>query len=88
MPTHMLMMSSAVTCMDPRVVPEQFLGPENPIVAVARNAGGRATPDVIRTINTVQSLAYKVGKVSVMVVHHTGTYRLALLGVSIGLPTL
>lgn len=58
--------------MDPRVVPEQFLG-SRPMIAVFRNAGGRATPDVVRTINTLQSLAYKVQKATVMVVHHTGT---------------
>ncbi|KIY04242.1 uncharacterized protein Z520_00936 [Fonsecaea multimorphosa CBS 102226] len=59
-----------LTCMDPRVVPEQFLG-SHPMIAVFRNAGGRATPDVVRTINTLQSLAYKVQKATVMVVHHT-----------------
>ncbi|OAL31664.1 hypothetical protein AYO22_00937 [Fonsecaea multimorphosa] len=63
-----------LTCMDPRVVPEQFLG-SHPMIAVFRNAGGRATPDVVRTINTLQSLAYKVQKATVMVVHHTGTYE-------------
>lgn len=57
--------------MDPRVVPEQFLGP-NSFVAVFRNAGGRASPDVVRTIATLQSLAYKVKKANVMVIHHTG----------------
>jgi carbonic anhydrase len=58
--------------MDPRVVPEQFLGP-NPLVAVFRNAGGHASPDVVRTILTLRSLVYKASSVKVMVVHHTGT---------------
>lgn len=57
--------------MDPRVVPEQFLGP-HPRVAVFRNAGGHATPDVVRTINVFQSLLKKAGPKTVMVVHHTG----------------
>ena len=59
--------------MDPRVVPEQFLG-TFPGIAVFRNAGGRASPDVVRTINTLQSLGNRSkNPVTVMVVHHTGT---------------
>lgn len=57
--------------MDPRVVPEQFLGPK-PMVAVFRNAGGRATPDVVRTINVFRTLGKEATGASVMVVHHTG----------------
>jgi carbonic anhydrase len=57
--------------MDPRVVPEQFFGP-NSQLAVFRNAGGRATPDVVRTILTMRSLAFNTDKATVMVVHHTG----------------
>lgn len=57
--------------MDPRVVPEQFLGPQ-PRVAVFRNAGGRVSPDVIRTINVFQSITVKAPVHTVMVVHHTG----------------
>lgn len=57
--------------MDPRVVPEQFLGPEAK-VAVFRNAGGRATKDVVRTITVVRSLILNAERVAVMVVHHTG----------------
>lgn len=64
-----------VTCMDPRVVPEQFL--PNAQFAVFRNAGGRYSSDLVRTIATVRKLmADKPGaKTTVMVVHHTGTYH-------------
>lgn len=58
--------------MDPRVIPEQFLGPKNPKVAVFRNAGGRVTPDVIRTAAVLRSLASYKGVLAVMVIHHTG----------------
>lgn len=62
--------------MDPRVVPEQFLGP-SPGIAVFRNAGGRASPDVVRTINTLQTLGHKsTVPVTVMIVHHTGKLML------------
>jgi carbonic anhydrase len=57
--------------MDPRVVPEDFVGP-HPMVAVFRNAGGRANADVVRTINVLRSLMYNAKKATVMVVHHTG----------------
>lgn len=57
--------------MDPRVVPEDFVGPK-PLIAVFRNAGGRATPDVVRTISVFRSLTKKAETASVMVVHHTG----------------
>lgn len=59
--------------MDPRVVPEDFVGPR-PLIAVFRNAGGRATPDVVRTITVFRSLTSKVQHASVMVVHHTGEH--------------
>lgn len=60
-----------VTCMDPRVVPEQFLGPKAQL-AVFRNAGGRATPDVVRTITVLQSLGFQAEQATVLVIHHTG----------------
>lgn len=58
--------------MDPRVIPEEFVGPK-PLVAVFRNAGGRPSPDVVRTITVLRSLSYRAEQASVMVVHHTGT---------------
>lgn len=61
--------------MDPRVIPEEFVGPK-PLVAVFRNAGGRANPDVVRTITVLRSLSYKAKQASVMVVHHTGEHNI------------
>lgn len=58
-----------VTCLDPRCVPERFFGPEIGI-PVFRNAGGRATPDAIRSIMILRSL---IGASGVLVIHHTGT---------------
>ncbi|OQV00996.1 hypothetical protein CLAIMM_06420 isoform 1 [Cladophialophora immunda] len=57
-----------LSCSDPRVIPEQFmgLGPERP-AAIIRNAGGRAM-DAIRTLqvlNTITPLDL------IIVVHHT-----------------
>lgn len=62
--------------MDPRVVPEQFL--PNAQFAVCRNAGGRYSPDVVRTVATVRKLmADKPGaRTTVLVVHHTGKCRI------------
>jgi len=58
-----------VTCVDPRTIPEQFFGP-GLRASVYRNAGGRATDDVVRTLNILRPL----GNVKlVLVVHHTGT---------------
>lgn len=64
-------MFDLVTCMDPRVVPEKFVGPK-PLIAVFRNAGGCATPDVVRTITVFRSLTNRVQHASIMIVHHTG----------------
>ncbi|KIW10476.1 hypothetical protein PV08_11440 [Exophiala spinifera] len=60
-----------LTCMDPRVVPEQFF--PNARIAVFRNAGGRYSPDVVRTAATLRKLmGDKPGAVTtVIVVHHT-----------------
>ena len=58
-----------VTCVDPRTIPEQFFGPGFRS-SVYRNAGGRVTDDVVRTLNILRPL----GNVKlVLVVHHTGT---------------
>lgn len=61
--------------MDPRVVPEQFLGANQRIV-VYRNAGGRVGPDVVRTVCVLQSIAMRAESVNVLVVHHTGMFSL------------
>lgn len=57
--------------MDPRVVPEEFLGAK-PMLGVFRNAGGRYSPDVVRTVAVIRSLSLKAKKAYVMVIHHTG----------------
>ncbi|KAL9067462.1 MAG: hypothetical protein Q9161_006894 [Pseudevernia consocians] len=56
-----------LTCLDPRVVPEQFFGPElnTPVI---RNAGGRVNKDVITSIALLRSLA---NMKAVLVIHHT-----------------
>lgn len=63
-----LLRSDSVTCVDPRCVPEAFFGPELR-GAVHRNAGGRATVDVVRSLNVLRAL---VNMKTVVVVHHTG----------------
>ena len=66
--------TSIVTCLDPRCVPEQYFGPDVR-AAVIRNAGGRASEDVVRSVTVLRSLAD--AKV-LMVVHHTGAYKSCL----------
>ena len=60
-----------VTCMDPRCVPEQVFGPELRGASI-RNAGGRATKDVINSITVLRTLA---DASLILVVHHTGDSR-------------
>ena len=60
--------SKPVTCLDPRCVPEQYLGPDIR-AGVIRNAGGRASIDVIKSMTTIRSL---MDAKLLMVVHHTG----------------
>ncbi|OAL05139.1 hypothetical protein IQ06DRAFT_333352 [Phaeosphaeriaceae sp. SRC1lsM3a] len=59
-----------VTCMDPRCDPSQFLGGDL-LFATMRNAGGRVTEDVIRTIAVLRSLNTVSEQGTVAVVHHT-----------------
>lgn len=56
-----------LTCLDPRVVPEQFFGPElnTPVI---RNAAGRVNKDVINSITLLRSLG---DASAVLVIHHT-----------------
>ncbi|MEX0761926.1 MAG: carbonic anhydrase [Dehalococcoidia bacterium] len=58
-----------VTCMDARLDPVSFLGLSLGDAHVIRNAGGRATNDVIRSIVISQRL---LGTSEVVVIHHTG----------------
>jgi len=70
-PTDEIILTSRfclVTCVDPRTIPEQFFGP-GLRASVYRNAGGRVTDDVVRTLNILRPLA---NMNLVLVVHHTG----------------
>ena len=58
-----------MTCLDPRCVPEQFLGPDIR-AGVIRNAGGRVSEDVMRSVLAIRAL---MDAKILMVVHHTGT---------------
>lgn len=57
-----------VTCMDARIVPHDLFGLEPGDVHVLRNAGGRVTPDVLRSLLVSTRL---LGVDQVIVVHHT-----------------
>jgi carbonic anhydrase len=73
---HPRITSAIVTCMDPRLRPEQSLGHAPGDDYVIRNAGGRVTGDTIRSL----ALACLAGPVrSVAVIHHTNC---ALAGTS------
>lgn len=64
--------------MDPRCEPTQFLGPG--LRGTLKNAGGRATPDAVRSILVLRSLIKKTEKGTVAVVHHTGKLFLFVCG--------
>lgn len=57
-----------VTCMDARIVPHELFGLGPGDVHVLRNAGGRVTPDVLRSLLISTRL---LGVDQVVVVHHT-----------------
>jgi carbonic anhydrase len=59
--------------MDPRCEPTQFLGGKL-LFGTVKNAGGRATPDAIRSIVLLRSLNQVSNGGTVAVVHHTGQY--------------
>ena len=57
-----------LTCMDARLDPARFLGLEEGDAHVIRNAGGRASPDALRSLIISQEL---LGTQEVLVIHHT-----------------
>jgi len=59
---------AVVTCMDSRIEPLQMLGLTNGDAKILRNAGGRVTDDVLRTLVLAVHL---LGVDRVMVVAHT-----------------
>lgn len=65
-----------VTCMDARVQPEAFLGLRLGDAHVLRNAGGRVTGDVLRSLVVSTNI---LGTREVLVIHHTdcGTANLS-----------
>lgn len=59
---------AVITCMDSRIEPLQMLGLEKGDAKVLRNAGGRVTDDVLRTLVLASHL---LGVERVMIVEHT-----------------
>ena len=59
---------AVVTCMDSRIEPLQMLGLDKGDAKILRNAGGRVTEDVLRTLVLASHL---LGVERVMVVEHT-----------------
>ncbi len=72
-----------ITCLDPRVDPAHFLGLGLGDAIVARNVGGRVTPEVIKDIAFIAQIAENVlpagALFEVAVIHHNqcGTGALA-----------
>ena len=66
---------AVVTCMDARIDPAALLGLREGDAHVIRNAGGLATPDVIRSLAISQRM---MGTAEVAVIHHTGCGMLTL----------
>ena len=59
---------AVVTCMDARLHPAEFLGLRVGDAHVIRNAGGRVSEDVIRSLVISERL---LGTTEVVVIHHT-----------------
>lgn len=59
---------AVLTCMDARVMPGEFLGLSIGDLHVIRNAGGRATPDAIRSLTVSTRL---LATWQIAVIHHT-----------------
>src|SRR5579884_3566341 len=68
LPRHPGRHVAILTCMDARLDPARFLGLEEGDAHVIRNAGGRASPDAVRSLVISQQL---LGTREVVVVHHT-----------------
>lgn len=68
LPTPASRRVALLTCTDPRIVPHELFGLRPGDVEVLRNAGGRVTPDVVRTLVFATRLH---GVEEVVVVHHT-----------------
>jgi carbonic anhydrase len=64
-----------ITCMDPRLHPEQSLGIAVGDAYVIRNAGGRASADALRSLVVACGIQ---GVNEVVVIHHTDCRMLAL----------
>jgi len=59
---------AVVACMDARLDPRGLLGLRDGDAHVIRNAGGVATPDVIRSLTISQRL---LGTTEIVLIHHT-----------------
>jgi carbonic anhydrase len=68
LPTHPARKVAVVTCMDARMEPLSILGARLGDLHVIRNAGGRVTEDVIRSLVISQQL---LGTEEILVIHHT-----------------
>lgn len=68
LPTPPARALAIVTCMDARIVPHELFDLAPGDVHVLRNAGGRVTPDVLRSLLLSTRL---LGVDQVVVVHHT-----------------
>lgn len=68
LPTNPAEALLVLTCMDCRVLPHEVLGLEPGDAHVLRNAGGRVTPDVLRSV-LLSTRLMEVDQVIVM--HHT-----------------
>lgn len=66
---------AVLTCMDARLQPERFLGLAVGDAHVLRNAGGRVSEDVIRSL-IISS--WELGTTDVVVIHHTRCGLVAL----------
>lgn len=68
LPTPPAKALAVLTCMDARIVPHELFGLAAGDVHVLRNAGGRVTPDALRSLALSTRL---LGVDQVVVVHHT-----------------